>query len=61
MVTVGQLIEALHRCDKSAPIPINMGDGSVAWLTEIRISNETVVLTARVVKDVTNGNQTDGV
>ena len=51
MVTVGQLIDALQRCDKSAHIPINMGDGSIAWLTEVRISDETVVLAARVVKE----------
>ncbi len=52
MVTAGQLIEALHRCDKSAPIPINMADGSIAWLSEIRISDGAVVLTARGIKEV---------
>ena len=48
---INPLIDALQRCDKSAHIPINMGDGSVAWLTEVRILDETVVLAARVVKE----------
>lgn len=51
MVTAGQLIEALHRCDKSAPIPINMADGSIVWLSEIRIMNGAVILIAHTVKE----------
>lgn len=51
MVTVGQLIDALQRCDKTAQVPINMADGSIVWLSEIRIMNGAVILIAHTVKE----------
>ena len=55
MVTVEKLIDALYRCDKSAPVPINLDSGGSAWISDIKIlETGTVVLIAHVAKEETN-------
>ena len=54
MVTVGDLINALFLCDKSASVPINI-EGHIAWLSEIRVTKfGTVSLSALYIQEDKN-------